>query len=167
MNSHRKVSSSLDSISQSESKLKASLKLFKRLENKTCEVVWKGNPSRPDHKTDIYTGNFINGQYSPPNGFVYGPFQPNDDAIVLNKRSDAYNVPEMIKLALDTATEYSNAYSQGSNNQKSYHSNIFCRPKIECPRNENFAIFPAHLQPHDWYDHISQNQPPSCWEKFT
>ena len=118
MNSHRKVSSSLDSISQSESKLKASLKLFKRLENKTCEVVWKGNPSRPDHKTDIYTGNFINGQYSPPNGFVYGPFQPNDDAIVLNKRSDAYNVPEMIKLALDTATEYSNAYSQGPNNQK-------------------------------------------------
>ena len=107
MNSHRKVSSPSDSISQSESKLK----LLKRLENKTCEVVWKGNPSRPDHKTDLYTGNFINGQYSPPTGFVYGPFQPNDDAIVLNERSDAYNVPEMIKLALDTVTEYSNAYS--------------------------------------------------------
>ena len=107
MNSHRKVSSPSDSISQSESKLK----LLKRLENKTCEVVSKGNPSRPDHKTDLYTGNFINGQYSPPTGFVYGPFQPHDDAIVLNERSDAYNVPEMIKLALDTVTEYSNAYS--------------------------------------------------------
>ena len=138
MNLHRKVSSTSDSISRSESKLKlffslkASLKLFKRLENKTCEVVWKGNPSRQDHKTDIYTGNFINGQYSPPNGFVYGPFQPNDDAIVLNKRSDAYNVPEMIKLALDTATEYSNAYSQGPNNQKSYlvHDVYHFRPKF-------------------------------------
>ena len=35
----------------------------------------------------------------------------HDDAIVLNERSDAYNVPEMIKLALDTVTEFSNAYS--------------------------------------------------------
>ena len=95
------------------------MKLDERLENKTCEVVWKGNPSRPDDKTDLYTGNFINGQYSPPNGFAYGPFQPNDDAIVLNKRSDAYNVPEMIQLALDTVTEYSKAYSQGSKSQNS------------------------------------------------
>ena len=30
------------------------------------------------------------------------------------KQSDAYNVPEMIQLALDTVTEYSNAYSLGS-----------------------------------------------------
>ena len=83
--------------------------------NKTCEVLWKGNPSRHDTKADIYTGNFINGQYSPPKGFVYGPFEPKDDAIVLNKQSDAYNVPEMVQLALKTVEEYAIAYSKSFN----------------------------------------------------
>ena len=82
--------------------------LAQRNEQMKSEVMWKGNLNRND--TDMFTGNFINGQYSCPDGFCFGPFQPNDDAIVDNNKSDAYNVDEYIAKALNTSVMYNNTY---------------------------------------------------------
>ena len=60
--------------------------------------------------TDIFTGNFINGQYSCPKGFCFGPFVPKDDAIVDNQDSDAYNADFVIDLALNITKVYNQTY---------------------------------------------------------
>ena len=82
--------------------------LAQRNQKQESEVIWKGNLNRND--TDLFTGNFINGQYSCPDEFCYGPFQPNDDAIVDNEKSDAYNVDEVIAKALNTAMLYNETF---------------------------------------------------------
>lgn len=63
-----------------------------RKERRQLEMVWRGSGSLPD--SDLFTGNFASGSYTPPPGFDFDWCGWCSDPIMDDPRLGGYNVEQ-------------------------------------------------------------------------